>query len=197
MEKTVTEKPKLLLHSCCGPCSTAVVERLADDYDISLFFYNPNITDREEYEKRLTAQRQFLQCYNSENEGNIIRLIEGEYNPDCFYEAVKGLEDEPEGGARCSECIRLRLKRTSEKAENEGFVYFGTTLSVSPHKNHSLICQIGSEFIRNSNLRFIEDDFKKKSGFRRSVELSGKYGLYRQRFCGCEFSNTERGASKK
>lgn len=193
----MTDKPKLLLHSCCGPCSTAVVERLSDDYSITLFFYNPNIADQEEYDKRMTAQRQFLQCYNQcmESDG-IIGLIEGDYDTEQFYKIVKGLEEEPEGGERCTECIRMRLKRTAETAAANGFEFYGTTLSVSPHKNHSLICQIGNELTESRDLRFVEDDFKKKSGFMRSVELSRKYGLYRQNFCGCEFSKIKRGAGK-
>lgn len=181
--------PRLLLHSCCGPCSTAVVERLENEYDISLFYYNPNITEQEEYEKRLSTQKQFLQGYHENpNRVQTIELIEGEYNPADFYRAVSGLEDLPEGGARCVECFRLRLTHTADYAKAQGYQWFGTTLSVSPHKNHSIICQIGNELAEERGLHFLESDFKKKAGYQRSVELSRKYGLYRQTYCGCIFS---------
>ncbi|MDD2215316.1 MAG: epoxyqueuosine reductase QueH [Eubacteriales bacterium] len=192
--KKETEKPKILLHSCCGPCSTAVVERLIEDYQVTIFFYNPNITDREEYEKRKDAQIRFLHQYNlNRKEIEAIRLIEGDYYPKSFYQAVKNLEEIPEGGARCTACFSLRLNRTAEEAKDRGFLWFGTTLSVSPHKNHSVITKIGLELANEKGLNYLEDDFKKKAGFQRSIELSRKYGLYRQNYCGCEFSNRERG----
>lgn len=192
--KKETEKPKILLHSCCGPCSTAVVERIIENYQVTVFFYNPNITDREEYEKRKDAQIRFLQQYNkNQKESETVRLIEGDYNTNSFYQAVKNLEEAPEGGARCSVCFSLRLSRTAEEAKARGFLWFGTTLSVSPHKNHSVITKIGLELANEKGLNYLEEDFKKKAGFQRSIELSRKYGLYRQKYCGCEFSNIERG----
>jgi epoxyqueuosine reductase len=183
------EKPELLLHSCCGPCSTAVVERLAEDYNITLFFYNPNITDQEEYRLRITSQAQYLQCYN-QNRGRLdeVGLIEGEYDTACFYDLVRGFELEPEGGKRCARCISLRLERTAEEAAQRGISFFGTTLSVSPHKDHALICSIGTKLAAEKGLEFLTDDFKKKAGYQRSIELSKQYGLYRQNYCGCEFS---------
>lgn len=189
-------KRPLLLHSCCGPCSTAVVERLAGDYEITLFFYNPNITDQEEYEKRRDAQLLFLRKYNEgKEEGQRVRFLEGAYEPRRFLEVSKGLEQEPEGGKRCAACFRLRLSVSAETARGLGSECFGTTLSVSPHKDHALLCQIGEELSRGGkvgrgvrDLTFLTDDFKKKDGYRRSIQLSKEYGLYRQSFCGCEFA---------
>lgn len=224
--KDEVSKPELLLHSCCGPCSTSVIERLIDDYNVTVFFYNPNITDRDEYEKRIHAQRQVIDCVNnrtensgtddetadnnencgadskimnknenSDDEDTIVdkqkarvRLITCEYDPDTFFEKVKGLEDEPEGGERCSECFRLRLAKAAEVAEKEKIKYFTTTLTVSPHKNAKLIGAIGNEIADGSRSEYLEIDFKKKDGFKRSIELSKEYGLYRQNYCGCEFS---------
>ena len=179
------EKPKLLLHSCCGPCSTSVLERLLDDYNITVFFYNPNITDPEEYEKRKASQIYFLKGY-----GKSIDFLEGDYDVENFYEEVKGLENEPEGGRRCIKCFRLRLKKTAEMAKSLGIKNFSTTLSVSPHKSYQDIKAIGSE-LEGVDLIFIKEDFKKKDGFSRSIQLSKEYGLYRQRYCGCEFSKTK------
>ncbi|PKM85315.1 MAG: recombinase [Firmicutes bacterium HGW-Firmicutes-11] len=189
---SMREKPKLLLHTCCGPCSTSVVERLAAEYHIALFFYNPNITDPEEYAKRITGEIQYLQCYNrSVNAEDRIELLEGSYDPDSFRSAVVGLEDEPEGGMRCMTCYKLRLARTAETAKEKGFDAFSTTLSVSPHKNHSWICQIGNELASGQDPVFLGDDFKTKGGYQRSIELAKEIGLYRQNYCGCEFSKNE------
>lgn len=186
------EKPKLLLHTCCGPCSTAVVERLAAEYNITLFFYNPNITEPEEYAKRITGEIQYLQCYNrSVKEEDGIELLEGCYDADAFRNAVVGLEEEPEGGERCRVCYKLRLSQTAQMAKEKGFDAFSTTLSVSPHKNHSWICQIGSELASDQGPPFLGDDFKTKGGYQRSVELAKEIGLYRQNYCGCEFSKKE------
>ena len=186
------EKRHILLHSCCGPCSTACIERLITDYKITVFFYNPNITDREEYEKRKANQIKFIEAYNSEvDEENQVVFIEGEYLPEDFFDAAKGLEDCPEGGERCTECFKLRLDRTARAAIVMGFPIFGTTLTVSPHKNYQLISAIGTELGEVYGLEFLDMDFKKKAGFQRSIELSKKYELYRQNYCGCEFSKWE------
>lgn len=185
----VIEKPSLLLHSCCGPCSTAVVERLIKSYEVTIFFYNPNITDKEEYEKRKAAQKSFVEQYNlNPDREALLHFLEGEYNPSQFYEAVKGHEQEPEGGERCKLCFDLRLEKTACTGAIGGFDYFTTTLSVSPHKNHELIKKIGSGYSMRCGLGFLQDDFKKKDGFKRSIELSNKYNLYRQNYCGCEYS---------
>ena len=186
------EKRHILLHSCCGPCSTACIERLITDYKITVFFYNPNITDREEYEKRKANQIKFIEAFNSEaDEEDQVVFIEGEYLPEDFFDAAKGLEDCPEGGERCTECFKLRLDRTARAAIVMGFPIFGTTLTVSPHKNYQLISAIGTELGEVYGLEFLDMDFKKKAGFQRSIELSKKYELYRQNYCGCEFSKWE------
>lgn len=185
-----TVKHTLLLHSCCGPCSTAVIERLADFYDITVFFYNPNITDREEYEKRKASQKAFINEYNKEKDSkDRIKFLEGPYESAVFYKSVEGLEDEPEGEKRCNVCFKLRLEKTAETASICLFNCFGTTLSVSPHKDFQTIYKIGMDLSIRYNLEFLGEDFKKKAGFQRSIEMSKKYNLYRQRYCGCEFSN--------
>ncbi len=185
-------KFRLLLHSCCGPCSTAVIERLEKDYNVTVFFYNPNITDQKEYERRRASQKQYLERINEcrLNEDRV-KYIEGEYRPDYFYDAVRGLEEEPEGGARCLKCFKLRLRKTAEFAKTAGFERFGTTLSVSPHKNYNMILQIGNELSLKKEIAFLEEDFKKRNGYLRSIELSKRYGLYRQDYCGCKFSRNE------
>ncbi|MDO4552072.1 MAG: epoxyqueuosine reductase QueH [Bacillota bacterium] len=193
------DRPALLLHSCCGPCSTAVVERLAEDYRITLFFYNPNITEAGEYRKRFSAQEQFVKAWRAggrapgdrESESEL-ELLEGPWEPEAFYEAVRGLEEEPEGGRRCYECFRLRLGETARKAAAGGYHCFGTTLSVSPHKDWAALCAIGRELEKETGVVFLAEDFKKKAGYQRSVQLSREYGLYRQSFCGCQFSREQK-----
>lgn len=183
------EKPGLLLHSCCGPCSTAVVERLVEEYNVTVFFYNPCITDENEYQKRKTAQLRFIEQYNMENMGKtVVHFKEGSYRPKEFFRLTEGLEEEPEGGARCRVCFRQRLEKTAEEAKLSGYDYFGTTLTVSPHKDYSAISEIGRDIALKYCLSFLDMDFKKKDGFRRSIELSAKYGLYRQNYCGCKYS---------
>ncbi|MGN0680756.1 MAG: epoxyqueuosine reductase QueH [Candidatus Fimisoma sp.] len=182
-------KNRLLLHSCCGPCSTACIERLLPDYNVTVFFYNPNITDREEYEKRKEAQLKFINLYNEKlSDEDKIQFIEGEYLPEEFYDVASEYASEPEGGVRCTECFKLRLERTAQAALRTGNTVFGTTLTVSPHKNYNLISAIGWEFSVKYNLEFLDMDFKKKAGFQRSIQMSKEYGLYRQNYCGCEFS---------
>lgn len=185
----VVQKPSLMLHSCCGPCSTAVVERLTDEFEITIFFYNPCITDEKEYQKRKTAQLQFIERFNEENLGQIkVFFKEGPYRPTEFFKAVEGLEKEPEGGARCAVCFQQRLEKTAEAACLSGYDYFGTTLTVSPHKNFNVISEIGRKIALRYGLTFLDRDFKKKDGFKRSIECSKKYGLYRQNYCGCKYS---------
>ena len=182
-------KNRLLLHSCCGPCSTACIERVLADYKVSIFFYNPCITDKEEYEKRKDAQIKFLNAFN-ENlpEEDKVEFIEGEYLPEEFFEVAAEYADEPEGGLRCTECFKLRLDRTARAALRMGYDIFGTTLTVSPHKNYNLISAIGCEIGSKYNVEFLDMDFKKKAGFQRSIQMSKEYELYRQNYCGCEFS---------
>ena len=182
-------KNRLLLHSCCGPCSTACIERVLADYKVSIFFYNPCITDKKEYEKRKEAQIKFLNAFN-ENlpEEDKVEFIEGEYLPEEFFEVAAEYADEPEGGLRCTECFKLRLDRTARAALKMGYDIFGTTLTVSPHKNYNLISAIGCEIGSKYNVEFLDIDFKKKAGFQRSIQMSKEYELYRQNYCGCEFS---------
>ena len=182
-------KNRLLLHSCCGPCSTACIERVLADYKVSIFFYNPCITDKEEYEKRKESQIRFLNAFN-ENlpEEDKVEFIEGEYLPEEFFEVAAEYADEPEGGLRCTECFKLRLDRTARAALKMGYDIFGTTLTVSPHKNYNLISAIGCEIGSKYNVEFLDIDFKKKAGFQRSIQMSKEYELYRQNYCGCEFS---------
>jgi predicted adenine nucleotide alpha hydrolase (AANH) superfamily ATPase len=184
-----TPRKSILVHSCCGPCSTSVTERLAADYDVTLFFYNPNITDREEYMRRLEAQRVFVAGYNMRPETDFpVTLAVGPYDPQAFYDAVRGLEEEPEGGARCIKCFKLRIGGTAAYASLHGFEIFTTTLSVSPHKDFQEIAKIGGTAAIRGGLNFLAEDFKKKDGYKRSIELSKAYDLYRQNYCGCEYS---------
>lgn len=191
MNEVRKSRPKILLHSCCGPCSTAVIERLSGRFDITIFFYNPNITDQEEYDKRRKTQLEFIEKYNNRiNSSDRIAYLEGPYEPERFYAAVKGLEREPEGGKRCTPCFLLRLEKTAEAAIISGFDTFGTTLTVSPYKNFDLIYKLGMQLGMRYGLTYLGEDFKKQGGYQRSIELSKAYYLYRQHFCGCTFSNT-------
>ena len=186
-----TEEPlkRIFLHSCCGPCSTSVIERLAENYRITVFFYNPNITNEGEYRKRFLTEKSFIDAYNQDHpEKEPVLLIEGNYDPEEYLEFVRGLEQEPENGARCTKCFEFRMKETAREAEKRGFSLFATTLSVSPHKKTQTINDIGYALKEQYSLDFLDESFKKKDGFRRSVELSRQYGLYRQNYCGCRFS---------
>ena len=188
-------KPSLLLHACCGPCSTSCVERLCLDYSITVYYYNPNITDREEYYLRRDTLLQFLKAFNEEHKDTcFVDYIEGEYEPDKYLDKCTPLKDEPEGGRRCDVCFAMRLAETARKAGELGKDYFTTTMSVSPHKNYDKIKTLVLSLEEMTSSRFLDIDFKKKNGFGRSVELSKHYGLYRQNFCGCEFA---RAAMKK
>ena len=177
---TEFKKTKLLLHSCCAPCSTACIEALKEFFEITVFYYNPNITDEAEYLKRKAEQIRYLQEIGG------VDFIEGDYDRQAFYYAVKGLENQPEGGNRCKECIGLRLKRTKQVAENLGYEYFCSTLSVSPHKNAKFINEYGRSL--NGTSKYLETDFKKNNGYLRSITISKEFGLYRQDYCGCEYS---------
>lgn len=175
-------KPTLLLHSCCGPCSSYVIEYLSQYFQITVYFYNPNIYPQEEYIRRLETQRQLIDSL-----GGAV-LAAGDYASERFYEAVKGNEDGAEGGARCELCIGERLDSTAKKAQEGGFEYFATTLTVSPHKNAQSINRTGYELQEQYGVKWLPSDFKKREGYKRSIALSAEYGLYRQDYCGCEFS---------
>lgn len=180
--------PSLLLHSCCAPCSSAVLEKLTDHFQITILYYNPNISPQEEYEKRVKELKHLLEELPQKYP---VRLIEGEYEPAQFYEAVKGLEQIPEGGERCFACYRLRLEEAATYAAKLGSDYFTTTLTISPLKNTVKLNEIGEELAEKYGVSCLPSDFKKKDGYKRSIELSAEYGLYRQDFCGCVFSKKE------
>jgi len=183
---------RLLLHSCCGPCSTATVERLADRYELTLFFYNPNITDAEEYAARLAAQQTFIKSWNAGcAAGQTLGFVEGTYEPERFLKTVKGLEGQPEGGERCRRCFQLRLLETAEQAAAGVYGAFTTTLTISPHKNSQIIAAVGEQVAAQAGVGYLAEDFKKHDGYRRSVELARRYNLYRQDYCGCCFSKKQ------
>ena len=176
-------RPKLLLHSCCGPCSSSVLELLTKYFDIDVLYYNPNIYPEEEFVKRKNEQEKLLKKLDKN-----IKFIEGNYNYDLYKEKVRGLEQEPEGGLRCKSCISLRMEETCRYAKEHGYDFFTTTLSVSPHKNSKMINEIGFSLEKEYNMPYLYSDFKKKEGYKRSIVLSREYDLYRQDYCGCQFS---------
>lgn len=174
-------KPKLLLHSCCAPCSTTVIETLKDYFDITIIYYNPNIEPFEEYEKRKKEQIKIIEHYN-------LKYLDCDYDNDLFHQMSLGLENEPEKGARCHKCYRLRLEYVAKKAKEYDFEYFGTTLTVSPYKLSNVLNEIGLDLESIYNIKYLVSDFKKNDGYKKSIELSNKYNLYRQNYCGCIYS---------
>lgn len=185
IEKNKGRVPKLLLHSCCAPCSSYVLEYLSEYFEITVLYYNPNIYPEEEFFKRRDEQKRFIDRLPAKHP---ISFIGEDYESDAFYEAVKGFEKEPEGGERCFKCYRLRLEKTAQRAKEEGFDYFTTTLSISPHKRAQALNEIGGELGEKYGINYLFSDFKKKGGYKRSCELSAEYGMYRQDYCGCVFS---------
>lgn len=180
--------PTLLLHSCCAPCSSYVLEYLCSLFRITAFYYNPNISASEEYAKRVAEQKRLIAAYNGEKKGYPIEITEGDYEPGRFFEMAKGLENCPEGGERCFRCFDLRLRETAKRAKEGNFDYFCTTLTISPLKNAEKLNEIGQALAEEYEISWLPSDFKKKDGYKRSVELSAEYGLYRQDYCGCAFS---------
>ena len=178
-------KPKLLLHVCCAPCSSYVLEYLNEYFDITVFYYNPNISSYEEYDKRLKEEQRFVKEYPFKEN---IKVINGDYDNDRFEELIKGLEEVKEGGARCFKCYRLRLEESAKYAKDHGFDYFTTTLTISPYKNSQVLNEIGRELSSKYDIKYLYSDFKKKNGYKRSIELSHEYNLYRQDYCGCKYS---------
>lgn len=182
--------PRLLLHSCCAPCSSYVLEYLSRYFEITVFYYNPNIYPPEEFGKRVEEQKRLIAQLPAEHP---ISFLDGPYEPERFYEMAKGLEQVPEGGARCFKCYRLRLTETAEMACAGKYDYFTTTLSISPLKNAEKLNEIGGQLAKDYGVDYLYSDFKKRNGYKRSTELSREYGLYRQDYCGCEFSAKARG----
>ncbi|MEG1779365.1 MAG: epoxyqueuosine reductase QueH, partial [Oscillospiraceae bacterium] len=176
-------------HSCCAPCSSYVLEYLSQYFKITVFFYNPNIFPQEEYQRRVEEQKRLITEMPLSNH---VEFIEGKYEPEKFYAIAKGFEDEPEGGERCTRCYKLRLHTAALAAKDLGTDYYTTTLTISPHKDAARINDIGERFAEQLGVKFLPSDFKKKNGFKRSTELSKQYDLYRQDYCGCEFSKKQR-----
>ena len=186
--------PRLLLHACCAPCSSYVLEYLSKYFYITVLYYNPNISPEEEYGKRAAELKRLIEELPAEHE---IRLIAGRYEPERFYELARGLEREQEGGERCLRCYRLRLAEAAGQALAGGFDYFTTTLSISPLKDAQKLNAIGRELSEQYGVAYLYSDFKKKDGYKRSIELSQEYRLYRQDFCGCVYSRAARAEAGK
>lgn len=184
--------PTLYLHSCCAPCSSYVLEYLSKYFRITVFYYNPNISFSEEYGTRVREQKRLITAYNAEKKGYPIEVVEGDYEPERFFQMAKGMEDCPEGGERCFRCYELRLRETARRAKEGGFEYFCTTLSISPLKNAEKLNEIGNKLAEEYHVSWLPSDFKKRNGYKRSVELSAEYGLYRQNYCGCVYSRSGR-----
>lgn len=185
IESLQGERPELLLHSCCGPCSSYVLEYLTQYYQVTLLWYNPNIWPPEENDKRLYYQRKIIDSLGLQDK---VKIVISNYDHDRYLQMVSGLESEPEGGERCTECFRLRLTEAAQAAKELGIKLYCTTLTVSPHKNAEKINSLGEEIGAEYGVRFLPSDFKKRNGYKRSIELSREYDLYRQDYCGCEFA---------
>lgn len=180
--------PTLLLHSCCAPCSSYCLSYLADYFKITVFYYNPNISPAEEYQKRVEEQKRLI---NELPVKNKVSFMEGRYEPEKFFEMSKGLESIPEGGERCFKCYEMRQREAAEYAAENGFDFFTTTLSISPHKNAAKLNEIGLKLEKEYGIRYLVSDFKKKGGYLKSIEYSKQYDLYRQNYCGCVYSKME------
>lgn len=190
LNKPENRGKRLFLHSCCAPCSSYVLEYLRSFFRITVFYYNPNITEEAEYRHRVKEQKRLISEFNRKEDGAYpIQVIEGDYQRQYFFDCVKGLEDCPEGGERCFVCYELRLRETARRAKECGADYFTTTLTISPLKNAQKINEIGERLSEEMKVSFLPSDFKKKNGYKRSVELSKEFDLYRQDYCGCVFSH--------
>lgn len=202
IEKIADKAPRLFLHSCCAPCSSYVLEYLRQYFQITVFYYNPNISMEEEYRKRVKEQKRLIAAYNASLDeilkakpkvcGYPIEIVEGDYKPECFYEIAKGLEACPEGGERCFACYELRLRETAERASAGKYDYFATTLTISPLKNAAKLNEIGERLAEEYYVNWMPSDFKKRGGYQRSIVLSKEYDLYRQDYCGCVYSREQR-----
>lgn len=183
--KMQAKKPTLLLHSCCAPCSSYVLEYLHSFFDITLYFYNPNISPESEYAYRAQELERLVKEMGFSDS---VKIIVPDYTPEEFENIAKGKESEPERGRRCTDCYYIRLKKSFDYAEKNGFDYFSTTLSISPHKDAQRLNEIGASLTENTKTKWLYSDFKKNNGYIRSIELSEKYNLYRQNYCGCKYS---------
>lgn len=183
--KKLTEKKKLLLHACCAPCSSYVIEYLSNFFDITILYYNPNIDTKEEFEKRLQELKRFVKEFKTQNPVKVVSL--GYHSKDYLNE-IEGLEEEKEGGKRCLKCYRMRLEKACLYAKENNYDYFTTTLTISPHKNSKVLNEIGASLEETYDMPYLYSDFKKKEGYKRSIFLSREYHLYRQDYCGCSFS---------
>ncbi len=186
---SLTEKKRLLLHACCAPCSSYTLERLSKYFDITIYYYNPNIHPKNEYMRRLNELKKFINEYPHDN---LIELIEVNYDPNEYFDAVKGLESLGEMSKRCYECYKLRMENSIKYAKDNNYDYFTTTLSISPYKKSDWINEIGLYLENKYNIKYLFSDLKKKNGYKRSLELSKQYNLYRQDYCGCIYSKKER-----
>ena len=186
--------PKLLLHSCCAPCSSYVLEYLSNYFEITVFYYNPNIFPENEYTKRILEQQTLISDMNVKHP---VSFLAGNYDRDRFFQIAEGLEHLREGGERCFKCYELRLDEAAKIAKDAGFDYFTTTLSISPLKNADKLNEIGTRLADKYGVQYLQSDFKKKNGYKRSIELSNEYGLYRQDYCGCEYSFRDRQKQKE
>ena len=186
--KTANKKPRLLLQCCCAPCSSYVLEYLTEYFDITAYYYNPNISPISEYDIRSNELQKLIDCMPHINK---IDMVVEEYNNDDFENAISGLEKEKEGGKRCFKCYELRLKKSAEYAKQNGYDYFCTTLSISPLKNATKLNEIGKKISEETGIDYLFSDFKKNEGYKRSIELSKQYSLYRQNYCGCKYSKSE------
>ena len=186
--------PRLLLHSCCAPCSSYTLEYLSRYFDITVYYFNPNISPKQEFDKRFEEQKRLISQMPFKNR---VTLVEGDYNYDDFLEIAKGLENVPEGGERCFRCYKMRLESTARLAKEQSFDYFCTTLSISPLKNSQKINELGFEIEEKYGVKWLPSDFKKREGYKRSIQLSREYSLYRQNFCGCVFSKNQQGESNE
>lgn len=195
IENISPEKPpRLLLHSCCAPCSSYTLEYLSRYFDITVYYFNPNISPKREFDKRFEEQKRLISQMPFKNR---VTLVEGDYNYDDFLEIAKGLENVPEGGERCFRCYKMRLESTARLAKEQGFDYFCTTLSISPLKNSQKINELGFGLEEKYGVKWLPSDFKKREGYKRSIQLSREYSLYRQNFCGCVFSKNQQGESNE
>lgn len=186
--------PKLLLHSCCAPCSSYVLEYLSNYFEITVFYYNPNIFPENEYTKRILEQQTLISDMKVKHP---VSFLAGNYDRDRFFQIAEGLEHLREGGERCFKCYELRLEEAAKIAQDAGFDYFTTTLSISPLKNADKLNEIGTRLADKYGVQYLQSDFKKKNGYKRSIELSNEYGLYRQDYCGCEYSFRDRQKQKE